>query len=562
MAAQPMTVADFLAAQLAAWGADRVFGVPGDTVLALIEAIRREPRLEFVPARSSAAAGLMAAAYAKASGRLGVCLADLGPGAIQLLAGVYDAKADRVPLIALTGGLETERAGTGRPGDADLDLAYRDATVYNRTLCDPLQAPPVLQAALRQAVARPGPARVGLPRNLLRESIPEAAVRPRPAYLDGYPRPDPRALEAAVSLLDTAERPVIFAGRGAAGAVAHLLQLAEALPAAIVHTLPAIGIIPGDHPHNLGVLGEGGTPQAADALGRADVVLVVGSTWWEPDYVARGARIIQVDAHLPHLDLNFAADVAVAGRAEDVLPELVEKVKGRRRAGWGAFIAEARRAWDAEVRARETEAGDGIAPPRVVTALAGAVARDAVIALDVGNNTLWFGRYFRGKGQQVLLSGHWRCLGFALPAAVAARLAWPDRQVVALTGDGGLGSFLGEFLTAVHRRLPVTVVVLKDGLYGQEWARQRQWGLAQEGVELAAPDFAAWARAAGGVGFSVTRLADLAGALTAALAAGRPAIVDVAVRPLEPPVITPPAARERPAVRPDGQRPAPVPAGV
>lgn len=556
-----MTVADFVAGQLAAWGADRVFGVPGDTVLALIEAIHQEPRLEFVPARSDGAAALMASAYAKAGGRLGVCLADMGPGAIQMLNGIYDAKADRVPLIALTGGLETKRAGTGWPTDADLDLAYQDATVYNRTIADPLQAPRILQAALRQAVSRPGPARVGLPQNLQRESIPEAEALPRPAYLDGHPQADGRAVDAAAHLLETAERPVIFAGRGAAGAVAPLLELAEALPAAIVHTIPAIGAIPGNHPQNLGVIGDFGTQQAADALGRADVILVVGSTWWQPEYVPRGARIVQVDSRAAHLDLTFAADVAVCGRAEDVLPQLVKKVKKRDRAGWGAFIAEARRAWDAEVRKAETDGGDGIAPSRVVAALAGAVARDAVIALDVGNNTLWFSRYFRGNGQQVLLSGHWRSVGFALPAAIAAKLAWPRRQVVAVTGDGGLGSFLGEFVTAAHRNLPLTVVVLKDGVYGEEWAKQRQWGLASAGVELGAPDFAAWARAAGGTGFGVTQAEELAGAITSALEAGRPAIVDVPVSRIEPPAVKPLAAQDpRPTAagehaRPDGQPP-------
>ncbi len=557
MPKETVTVADFVAGQLAAWGVDRVFGVPGDTVLSLIESIHQQPGMEFIPARSDAAAALMASAYAKASGRIGVCLADMGPGAIQMLNGVYDAKADRVPLVALTGGLETKHAGTGWPTDAALDLAYEDATVYNRTVADPLQATRVVQAALRQAVVRPGPARVGLPKNLLRESIPEAAVQSRPAYLDGRPQADPPAIDAAVHLLETAERPVIFAGRGAGAAVPHLLRLAETLTAGIVHTMPAIGMIPGDHPSNLGVIGDFGTQQAADVLARADVILVAGSTWWQPEYVPRGARVIQVDERTSHLGMVFTADVAICGRAEDVLPRIAGRIKKRDRTAWSAYLQEARRAWDEEVRA--ARAGAGLSPARVITALAAAVARDALITLDVGNNTLWFSRYFRGNGQRVLISGHWRSVGFALPAAIAAKLAFPERQVVAITGDGGLGSFLGEFITAAHRRLAITVIVLKDGVYGEEWAKQRQWGLAEAGVELGAPDFAAWARAAGGEGFSVSSPEGLPDSVASALKATRPAIVDVAVDRVEPLAVKPLSAQDpRPTAasehsRPDGQ---------
>lgn len=551
-----MTVADFVINQLAAWGVNRVFGVPGDSVLALIEAIRQQGNMEFIPARSDLAASLMASAYAKLTGRIGACLADMGPGAIQMLNGVYDARSDRVPLIALTGGLETKHAGTHWPTDASLDLAYEDATVYNRTINDPLQAPRIVQAALRQALTRLGPARVGLPKNILRESIPEADVKSRPPYLDGRPQADKRAVEAALHLLGTAERPVIFAGQGARQAIEPLLQLAYALPAGIVHTIPAIGLIPGDHRFNMGVIGDFGTQAAADVLGKADLVLVVGSTWWQPEYAPRGAKVIQVDDRAAHLGMNFPADVALLGRAEDVLPEIIKGLPKRDRSAWTTFLQDRRRAWDEEVGAVPPGGGGQIAPAQVITALSASLAPDAIVALDVGHNTLWFSRYFRGRGQHVLVSGHWRTVGFALPAAVAAKLAHRERQVVAVAGDGGFGAQMAEFITAVHRGLNLTVVVLKDGVYGEEWSKQRASGLANAGVEFGAADFAAWAEACGGHGFGVTAPADLPGAIRSALAAGKPALVDVTVSRVVPPAVQPLAQQDsRPTAASEHTRP-------
>lgn len=535
MSQKSMTVADYAVNLLAAWGADTVFGVPGDTVLPVLEAIRQQGTVRFIAARNETAAALMASAYAKATGRLGACLADAGPGSVQLLAGVYDARSDRVPLVAVTGGLPTGKAGTRWPQDADLGAIYGDATVSNQSVSNAGQAPEVMEGSLRQAILRPGPVRIGLPVDIQRESLIDPPRPQRPEYLDVQPHPNARSLDAAAYTLGRADRPLLFVGLGAGNAAGAVTSLADALDAAIVHSLPAVGIVPGDHPRNLGVAGDFGSQAAADALGKADAILVVGSTWWQPDFVPRGAKVVQVDSNPGHLGMVFPVDVAVLGKAEEVLPEIRKRVRPKQRPDCQAFLAEARRRLNAEASSLETAPEDeGIHPAEVMRTLDRKLKRDAIICLDVGNNTFWFSRHFRSRGQRVLVSGHWRAVGFALPAAIAAKLAFPERQVVAVTGDGGLGTYLGEFTTAVGYGLDPVTVVLNDGVYGEEWYLQRKAEVENYGVEFHNPDFAEFARAAGGAGFNVTRPDEFEPALDAALRSGRPAIVDVAVPRVAP----------------------------
>lgn len=540
------TVADFLVNQLAAWGVDRVFGVPGDTVLSVIEALAQDRRIQFVSTRHEGAAALMASAYAKMTGRIGACLADTGPGSIQLMTGVYDAHRDRVPMFVITGEVETRQRGTGWPQDVDLGLAYQDCTAYNRTVFDPEQAPKIVQEGLRQALLQSGPARVGIPKNLWRESVPDAMVQNQPDYLSSTPPIDYRLCDAAAHILNTAERPVIFAGQGARKAVPPLLQLADTLTAGVVHSLPAIGAVPRDHALNLGVVGDFGTQAAADALGSADAVLVVGSTWWQPEYVPRGAKVIQVDSKRAHLGMLFPAAVGIAGQAEDVIPELQKRVQQKVRQGWQAFLQEARQGWDQECRGDgQVDGAGGVSPRLIIGRLQKVIPQDAIVVLDVGNNTFWFSRYFQGQGQRVVISGHWRAVGFALPAAIAAQLAYPDKPVVALTGDGGLGMYLAEFTTAVRHKLPIRVVVLKDGVWGEEWSLQEKWGLDSYGVEFHNPDFARFAEACGGAGLVAGSAADFETRLRAALQDGRPSILEVTVPRTQPQRPQPLAAKDQ-----------------
>ncbi|EKP95359.1 thiamine pyrophosphate-binding protein [Thermaerobacter subterraneus] len=573
MTSRRMTVADYVAAELAEWDIPCLFGVPGDSIIPLLEAVRQNRRPRFVAARHEGAAAIMAAAYAKLSGQMVACCSDAGPGAVQMLNGVYDAAMDRVPLLAITGGLPTAKTATHWPQDANLDLVYTDATVFNHTLAAAGQATRILPTALRAAWERPGPARVGLPVDLQRQELAGAKPTGKPGYLKAEPAPDQREIDAALHLLRTAMKPVILAGRGARAAREALLALAEALDAPIVSTLPGLGAVPAEHRHYCGVLGEAGTQAAADVMGAADVALVVGSTWWQPAFVPRGLKVIQVDIRRAHLGMTLPVEVALAGPAETVVSALRDGIKPQARESWHAFWERARATWHAELQeadaaaqgrgagpgtraggrggaaGRGGRAGEGVHPAALMTVLSGVVDPGAVICVDTGQHTYWFGRYFFPDRQMVLVSGHWRTVGFALPAAIGAALAAPRRPVVALAGDGGLGMTLMEFTTAVRERLPIVVICCNDGRFAEEEELQVRAGVEPFGTRFVNPDFAAFAETAGGVGIRVERVRDLEPALERALRVDGPVLVDVRVAQVTYPRPEPVAHRDPWAAR-------------
>lgn len=547
-----MTVAQLVVRQMQAWGIDVVFGVPGDTLLPLLEELRRAGTPRFVVCRHEGSAAMMASAYAKLSGRLAACVADAGPGAVQMLNGVYDAWMDRVPLLAITGELPTPRMGTHWPQDADLDGLYREATAFNHTLADGAQACAIFTHALRRAVLESRPVRVGVPKNMWLAPCGNVRVELPPRDLGGRVETRDDLIQEAAAWLESSSRPVLFAGLGARRAVGPLLALAERLQAPIVHSMPAIGMIPADHPWNLGVIGKFGTQAAADVLAQADLILAVGTTWWQPEFVPGRARVIQVDSAMHHIGLTFPVDLGVWGDAAQVLPRLSGAIERAYRPAWAERVSQARAAWDAEV-AQAASAGSGpLHPAAVVAAVARHLVPDAVVSLDVGNNAFWFSRFYRGPQIRLLLSGHWRSVGFGLPGGIGAKLAEPARQVVVFAGDGGFAMSMAELATAVQYGLPIACIILRDGRYAEEESLQRQTGRMPFGTRLHNPDWAAYAQACGADGYRVETHEELMAALEQALprlAAGRVAVVDVAVAAVEPRYAQPgtvPARDERP----------------
>lgn len=533
--AQTRSVAGHVVAQLRAWGVTHVFGVAGDSIIPLLEAIRKDGTLRYVATRHEEAAALMASAYAKATGTLGVCLAEAGPGAVHLLGGVYDAMLDRVPLLALTGEVAVHHAGSRWPQTIDQTLPFQGATVYNHTVQTAEQVPEVLRMAMRLAMLTPGAVRVGIPKDL-QAAMVTGVLYPQPATAPA-PQPDKTQIAEAAALLAGAKRPLLMAGRGARKERRALLELAERLQAPIIHTLPALGLLPGDHPLNLGVIGKFGTDAAAAAFAEADVVLVVGTTWWQPGYVP-DATFIQIDREPAQIGALFPVDVPLPGEASDVLAALTAELERRRRAANGRPATgrpkplPRRRAVAEQDPAADGVAGAngvaGVDPRQIVAALEDTLAPDALLCLDVGENTFWISSRFRPKQHDVLLSGHWRTMGFALPAAIAAKLAYPERQVVAVAGDGGFAMTMAEFTTAVAHRLDLTVVLFNNRVLAEEGHLQAQLGAEPFGVALHNPDFAAFAAACGGVGLRVDRAGDLPSVLRTALDNGRPTVVDIA----------------------------------
>lgn len=532
-----MTVAQYIVRQMGAWGIDTVFGVPGDTLLPLLEELRTSRQLRFIVCRHEGSAALMASAYAKVSGKPAAVIADSGPGAVQMLNGVYDAYMDRVPLLAITGELPTRRIGTHWPQDADLEALYREATAFNHTLTDGGQTPRIFSQALRQALFRSRPVRIGVPQNVWMHNIAGGKIAEKPAELGATVRTDERAVQRAVDMLEEADYPVLFAGMGVARAVEPLLQLAEQLQAPIVHSMPALGLIPADHDWNMGVVGKFGTKAAADMLGQADLIVAIGTTWWQPEYVSQEAQVIQIDKTRDHIGLTFPVDLGVWGDAADVLPRLVDGLSPSKRSQWGEAARRAREALRKEVEHMCSRRGEPLQPGAVAAAVGQALVPDAIVSLDVGNHTFWFSRYHRTENYKLLLSGHWRTVGFGLPGGIAAKLALPDRQVVVICGDGGFGMSMAELTTAVQYKLPIACIVLRDGRYGEEETLQKTAGTEPFGTAVHNADWAAYAQACGAAGYRVETYDQLLYALNDALpklALGQVSVLDVAIDRIEP----------------------------
>lgn len=525
-----MILADYVLQQLAAWGVRHIYGVTGDAILPLMDAIAQQADIRFIPVRHEMAAGFMATAEAKVTGRLAVCVGTSGPGAANLINGVGDAYADRVPLLVLTGQVETTKIGTGAKQYIDQQALFRLMAGYTALLSSPRAAPKVLLAALKTAAGEGRVAQVSVPKDLWAAPVQGPLYPPEP-YLVSPPIPDPEALERALAMLRQAQRPVILAGHGARPAAPDLLALAERLGAGVILALGGKGMLPGNHPLVLGGVGTGGSRAAERALAQADLILVAGSTWWPTKHMPADIPVVQLDRCTAHIGLAVPVTEGLPGDSGRIIPALLRGLEGKGdhdRTEWVIRLGQWKEAWQGEIAAELLGSAEGAVPPaRLVQALEQVAPAGSIIALDTGDHVLWFNRHFAGGGQQVLFSGTWRSMGFGLPAATAAKLNSPDSRVLALVGDGGLTMVLGELAVPVQEGLDLTVVVVRNGTLALEEHKARSEGWAPLGHRLENPDFAAVARSFGWAAWPVERAADLEAALRQAVAVQGPALVDV-----------------------------------
>jgi len=552
------TAAEYIVEQLRAWGVRTVFGVTGSAVFPILEALSRRAGLRYVTARHEEGAALMASAHAKLTGELAVCLAHAGPGAAHLIGGLYDAQRDGAPVLALTGEIPEDRWGTTAKQSSAQNLMMADCTGWSRLAVSAAEVPELLLSALRFATAREEVAHLAVPVDV--QAAPVGLGRPRPAEPDAYlrrsPAPDEAAVAKAAEILGRARRPGVLVGRGAAGLGTQVLALAERLQAPVAVSLFAKGVVPDDHPLAVGVLGEAGSPYSAQAFADRDAVAVLGSTWWPPaGAVPADAAVVQIDTHAERIGARHSLTLGIAADLAAVLPALTRRLPERPLPAahgtgkWGWLTAQRWEGWDAMP----------VHPARLMAELRAALPEDTIICVDTGLATLWYGGYFASRHETTLLSGRWRTMGFGLPAALAAKLARPERAVVAICGDGGFGMSLPEILTAAQHGIAVTAVVLNNGTLGEEAAKQAQQGLAVWGTDLGNTDFAAVARAAGLEGVMVAHPEEISAAVRAALASGRPAVVDVPTAFVPTPSLLPPAelplAADRPALEAGIARP-------
>ncbi|MEM8922681.1 MAG: thiamine pyrophosphate-dependent enzyme [Actinomycetota bacterium] len=526
------TVSDAMVETMTAWGVDAVFGIVGHSNLGFGDALRQaEARgdLRYVGVRHEGAASFAASGYGKLTGRPAACFGIAGPGSTNLLTGLYDAKVDRAPVLALSGQVPSATMGRGAFQDLDLEAAFADVARYSSTVLAGSNHTELMNLACKTALVEADVAHLVFPDEVQIQPSDQPASGPTGRTGLRTTPPPAEALDEAMTMLVEAERPLIIVGAGARHDMAPIITLAERLGAPVATTFKGKGQISDHHRLGCGVLGRSGTPIASWFMNESDLIVAFGASFANHTGISDYKPIVQVDYDPMALGRFHPVSVGVLGHvgvvATAMHQALPAEVAGADRS---AEVAERWEIWRAEKASRiADDRGRGLGSAAIFAALTEAVDPDAVIAVDVGNNTYSFGRYFEVDRHTVLMSGYLGSIGFGFPAAMGAWAANTGRQVVSVSGDGGFGQYAMELTTAVKYGMNITHVLLDNGELGKISKEQRSADLDVWQTSLHNPDFAAFAENCGARGFRVERPDQLAGALSEALAYDGPSLVDL-----------------------------------
>ncbi len=543
---RPTTVSDIMVETMTNWGVDHVFGMVGHSNLGFADALRRaeaEGRLRFIGIRHEGAAAFAASAYGKLTGRLAACFAIAGPGSTNLLTGLYDAKVDRSPVLALSGQVPSRVRGRGAFQDVDLTGAFADVAQYSQVVNATSDHAELMTLACKHAIVGRGVAHLVFPDEVQASPALDgsAAGSPTGRFAPRAGTPPEADVDQAAALLRSARRPLIVVGHGARNAMEEVLAFGQALPAAIITTFKGKGLVADDHSLAGGVLGRSGTPVASWLMNESDLIVVCGASFSDHTGIAPYKPIIQIDHDPMQLGRFHPVAVPLLGDVGFTATELTTRTPSHHAIDPRLDIAARWELWRAEkARRAADDNGRGIASASLFAALGRQIDPNAVIAVDVGNNTYSFGRYFECRQHSVLMSGYLGSIGFGLPAAMGAWAACtqpgtdpadPTRQIVAICGDGGLGQYLAELTTLAKYRMNITVVVLNNSQLGKISKEQRaaQWDVWQ--TSLHNPSFAAIARECGLHAQRVEQPERLDDALRQALDRNGPALVEIVTDP-------------------------------
>ena len=542
------TAADLLVERLIDWGVDTVFGLPGDGINGLMEALRRQQdKIKFVHVRHEEAAAFMACGYAKFTGRLGVCLATSGPGAIHLLNGLYDAKMDGAPVLALTGMTYHDLIGTMYQQDVNTDYLFQDVALFNQRVMGPAHVVNLVDLGVRTAITKRCVSHITFPLDLQEAPVgsPKRSMKNVAGHttdrLDCPVRVPPvDDLNRAAQVLKGKRKVAILAGRGAQGAGAVLEQVAERLAAPIVKPLLGKDVVPDDSPFVMGGLGLLGTRPSQEAIEQCDGLLMVGTSFPYMDYLPKPGQAVavQIDDDPARIGLRYPADVGLAGDARATLEQLLPLLEANPDRAFLEKGQEGAREWWRLMETRGTRDKTPMKPQVVAWELGKLLADDAVITSDSGTIATWAAQEIRlRRGQRFSLSGNLATMANGFPYAIAAQVAHPGRQCVAFVGDGGFQMLMAEFATCVQHGLPVKVVVIKNNTLGMiKWEQMVFLGNPEYGVDMIPVDFVKFAEACGGTGVRIEDPALCSEQLSEALATDGPVLIEAIVDPFEPPL--------------------------
>jgi pyruvate dehydrogenase (quinone) len=524
------SVADVIVSILKASGVRRVYGIPGDSLNGFTDALRRDGAISWQHVRHEEAAAFAAAGEAALTGELAVCAASCGPGNLHLINGLFDANRSRVPVLAIAAHIPEDEIGSEYFQETRPQDLFRECSVYCELVSEPEQIPRVLEIAMRTALARGGAAVVVIPGGVFFADAP-AGTRPtsiRP--VTSVIRPDGDSLAAAAEVLNSAQRVTILAGAGCAGAHDQLISIAAALQAPVLHAFRGKEFVEYDNPYDVGMTGLIGFSSGYRAMEHCDALLMLGTDFPYRPFYPPGVPVIQVDMRGEHIGRRVRVDVPLVGTVKDTVDALLPLISAKSDSShldrMTAHYRRARARLD-----RLASAGRGRSPlhPQFVAATIDRLAAsDAIFTADVGTPCIWAARYLRMNGRRRLVgSFNHGSMANALPQAIGAQASQPGRQVVTLSGDGGVAMLLGELITLRQMRLPVKVVVFNNGALSFVELEMKAGGIVTYGTDLDNPDFAGIATAAGLFGARVEKPAELEDALRAAFGHDGPALVDV-----------------------------------
>ncbi len=540
------TVADLFAETLALAGVERIYGVVGDSLNGLTDSLRRQGKIEWVHVRNEEAAAFAAGAEAQLTGRLAVCAGSCGPGNMHLINGLYDCHRTRVPVLAIAAQIPSGEIGSNYFQETRPEALFRECSVYCETVSDADQMPRTLETAIRAAVGHRGVSVIAMPGDVALRPATAGVARTADALLPpaAVTVPADADLDRLAAMLNGAGKVTILAGRGCRTAHAELVQLAAALQAPVVHALGGKEFVEYDNPYDVGMTGLIGFSSGYDAMMACDVLLMLGTDFPYRQFYPTDAKVAQIDLRPENLGRRTPIDIGLTGDVGATVARLLPRLTGGRDDGFLRSAldnyAEARRGLDD--LAHGTFGSGVLHPQHVARVVSDLAADDAVFACDVGTPTVWAARYLAMNGRRRLIgSFNHGSMANALPQAIGVQAALPSRQVVTLSGDGGLAMLMGELLTVRQLGLPIKIVVFNNGTLGFVEMEMKAAGLIETGVTLDNPDFAAMARAMGLHGVRITDPGEVEAGVREVLAHPGPALLDAVTARTElsmPPKIT------------------------
>ena len=525
------TVSDIFIRQMAAWGIKYVFGLPGTSSLGVVDAIRKNSGIKYIQVRHEQTAAFMASAYGKLTGNIAACLTIAGPGATNLATGLYDAKLDHSPVLAITGLVPRALIGPGSFQEIDQYSFFEPICVFNKILMSEDQTTKFVTLAIKHSLIERGVSHISIPNDVQKlpyfaDILPFEGRMPNKAI-----SPAKYLIKKASDIIDRSEKPVIISGFGALEISDKILELARKITSPIVTTFRGKGVIDGDHELYAGCHGGIGSTNASKLVQDADLLIVIGSSFSEMTQIPE-KKTIQIDMDPMIIAKNYPVEVGLWGNCAEIVPILTNMVSENKNPEYLAKMRALKEEWLELLNKEADPSGRPIRPQYIIKVLNDNMPADAVISLDVGENAWWFGRNFwMKKTQKMIMSGYLASMGSGMPGAIAAKLVYPEKESVCITGDGGFAMVMGDFLTAVKNNISVKVFIFNNKQLGMIMQEQKVELYPNWQTDLYNCNFAQYAENCGGIGIKVEDPKDLPSAVKKALKVNRPVIVDIETDP-------------------------------